>query len=403
MAQLQVDLMTLLGVLELALITLVVAVGFGLRARRLARHVRTLERQNRASEAPTEPVSYAQYLRDEVLRNEALIERARAAGAEQAAGHTPVFSLRKRFLELELDARQLESNPVAFEARIAAGMNDLMESLRPATERVVEVAAAAPASEPQPDAEEAPAAAREAHDTHDEEIDHLKQVINNQQDAMAALRAQLREHERELEGIGEVLEKLDEFEHRSAELQRCLTTLEQENERLKAAKSKARRNDADAEATQLTGLRSMVGKQQHTIGKLQNLIRELAPEAGKARELAEAFASMQRANDELNGCVAVLEDENAMLRGELEEIQARMAQQAAAAAQQASEEETRDGVAGAADQSLAEQNQQLEIKVQELEALLEFKEAAIQELEKQYNSLESRYLATTGERKADAS
>jgi chromosome segregation ATPase len=111
---------------------------------------------------------------------------------------------------------------------------------------------------------------------------------------------------------------------------------------------------------------------------------------------------MQRANQELNGCVAVLEDENALLRSELEEIQAMIARQAADGGQTG---EAPDGGSEAAAQQtteagLSEQNQALEIKLQELEALLEFKDAAIQELEKQYNTLESKYLAATGQKRA---
>jgi hypothetical protein len=202
------------------------------------------------------------------------------------------------------------------------------------------------------------------------------------------LRVKLREFESEHQGAEDVLQKLNEFERRSNELQRCLQVLEQENDRLKSLRSQPRAGAAGTQPEQLNGLRSMVGEQQHTIAKLQSLINKLAPEAGKARELADAFASMQHANQELNGCVAVLEDENALLRSELEEIQAMMARHDADAGEQAAE-------AG-----LSELNQELEVKVQELEALLEFKDAAIQELEKQYNILESKYLAASGQKKA---
>ncbi len=392
METLQVNLIAFLGALEFALLALVAAIGFGWRGRRLANRVRHLERQARQAKPDAEPVSYAQYLRDEVLRNQELIERADAAQDVADRKVAGLFAMRKRFLEIELEARKLEANPVAFQARIADGMKALIEQLRPEPETVsaqTEVAPDAQASaEPDPSPDQENSAPRETHDTHDEEVDHLKQVINNQQDAMAALRAKLREHESELQGAEDVLQKLDEFEKRSDELQRCLQVLEQENERLKSARSQRHRGGAGMQPAQLNGLKSMVGEQQHTIAKLQTLIKTLAPEASKARELADAFATMQRANQELNGCVAVLEDDNAMLRSELEEIQATIARHEADAGQQAD-------AAG-----LSEQNQELEAKVQELEALLEFKDAAIQELEKQYNILESKYLAASGQKKA---
>jgi uncharacterized coiled-coil protein SlyX len=384
---LQVNLIAFLGALEFALLAVVVAIGVGLRGRRLANRVRDLERQLRRTQARAEPVSYAQCLRDEVLRNQELIEHADAG--QDLAG---LFATRKRFLEIELEARELEANPVAFQARIADGMTALIEQLRPEPETVsaqTEVAADAQASvEPDPSPDRESPAPREIHDTHDEELDHLKHVINNQQDAMAALRAKLREYEGEHPGVEDVLQKLDEFEKRSNELQHCLHVLEQENARLKSVRAQRHTGGAATQPEQLNGLRSMVGEQQHTIAKLQTLIKTLAPEASKARELADAFASMQRANQELNDCVAVLENENALLGSEPEEVQAMLARHEADAGQQAGEV------------GVSEQNQELEIKVQELEALLEFKDAAIQELEKQYNILESKYLAASGQKKA---
>jgi hypothetical protein len=390
---LQVNLIAFLGVLEFALLALVVAVGLGWRGRRLANRIRDLERQPRQAQADAaEAVSYAQYLRDEVLRNQEFIERADAAQDLADRNLAGLFAMRKRFLEIELEARELEANPVAFQAQIADGMQALIEQLRPESETVsvqTEVAPEAQASvesDPSPDQESS--APREAQDTRDEELDHLKQVINNQQDAMVALRAKLREYESEHQDAEDVLQKLDEFEQRSKELHHCLKVLEQENERLKSVRSQRHTGGAGTQPEQLNGLRSMVGEQQHTIAKLQTLIKTLAPEASKARELADAFATMQRANQELNGCVVVLEDENALLRSELEEIQAMIARHEVDAGQQA------DKV------GLSEQNQELEVKVQELEALLEFKDAAIQELEKQYNMLESKHLAASGQKKA---
>jgi len=145
-------------------------------------------------------------------------------------------------------------------------------------------------------------------------------------------------------------------------------------------------------------LKNMIGNQQETIANLQDLIKELAPEASKAADLEAAINGIQRANQELNSCVAVLEDENAMLRAELEAVNVQLDR----------EEALRDAAVDAvnvvpdvgerdADGSSAEdEKQQLEIKVQELEALVEFKDAAIEELEKQYNKLEAKYHALSG-------
>ena len=272
----QVDLIAFLGALEFALVALVAAVGFGLRGRRLANRVRALQLKARRAEPVTEPIGYEQYLHDEMLRNEKLIDRAAAAQEAADRQAAELFALRKRFLEIELEARKLEADPVAFQAQIAGGMKALIGQLRPEPETVTVDAGVAADAQPEAPPGQDSSAVRESHDTHDEELDHLKQVINNQHDAMA-----------------------------------------------------------------------------------------------------------------------LLENDNALLRSELKELQAMVARHGAHVPQV--EEDLRQQ-AGEAD--LSEQNQQLEIKLQELEALLEFKDAALQELEKQYNILESKYLAASVQKKA---
>jgi len=386
MDEFQIDIYSFFVVAEAAVILLVVALIFGLRSRALGARVRSLQSAlKKAADAP-EPVGFDQYLRDEVIRNQALMEQAAAAEDEDQKKAGALLALRKQFLELELAARALEKNPVKFQAHLSAGFAELIEQMRP--EAGGETPEPADTQEPMLEASPPPARGGDAsaaparvRDTHDEEFDRLKLVINNQQDAMSALRAELKAREADIKDLDSILRKLDEFEQHDAELQQCLRVMEQENQRLKAASSRggeSRRHVDTMPSAQLRGLKSMIGNQQATIANLQNLIRELAPEASKAADLEAAIDGIKRANQELSNCVAVLEDENAMLRTELESVNAQLEIQ---------------GAAGAADASPADEKQQMEIKIQELEALVEFKDAAIEELEKQYNTLESKYRA----------
>ncbi len=416
MDELQIGIYTLFAIGEVAVVLLAVAVAFFLRSKTLSGRVQALQRQLKKAEDVPEPVTYDQYLRDEIIRNEAFVEQAAAAqdDAERKAGE--LLGMRKQFLELELAAHALDKNPVQFQDTLAAGMSELIERLRPAPESVAVTVAGMPSAEAStpPKAVSAKAdAARESRDTHDEEFGRLKQVINNQQDAMAALRAELKAREADIQDLDTILSKLDEYEQHDVELQQCLKVLERENQRLKTARSTGRSGEKTdgMQPAQLTGLKNMIGSQQKTIANLQSLIRELAPEASKAAELEAAINSIQRANQELNSCVAVLEDENAMLRAELEAVNAQLDREEAARealvkepgvavtepdASANSEADSGGAVAGGL--SPDEEKHQLEIKVQELEALVEFKDAAIEELEKQYNRLESKYLALTGEK-----
>jgi predicted RNase H-like nuclease (RuvC/YqgF family) len=413
MEELQINPYIIFGALEMVMLLLVISLALFVRSKLLGGEITELQKALRKAEdvEPPAPVRYEQYLRDEVLRNQAFIDRAAASEGDTGKKVGELLLMRKRFLELEVEASALENNPEAFQERLASGMNELIELLRPdpetatetVTETVEETVDSDSGASAGDDAEE-----RSQLDTHDEEFDRLKQVITNQHEAMAALRAELQTREAEIEDLDVILAKLDEFEKHDDELQNCLAVLEKENQRLKEAHKSDSASGARIEPmdpAQLTGLKSMLGDQQQTIHNLQTLLQELAPEASKAKELVEAIAKIERANQELDGCVAVLEDENSMLRAELEAINAQLEQQALEekAAEEIKDEPGIELETGDSETELSEDNEkhQLEIKVEELEALVEFKDAAIEELEKQYSSLESKYMAISSEKEVD--
>jgi hypothetical protein len=377
MDELGTNIYAFFAVVEAVLVLLVLALALFLRSRSLSGRVQALQRRLKKDRERPEQVTFDQYLRDEIIRNEDFVEQAVASASDEGSAVASLLRTRKQFLELELTMRSQDKNPVRFKEGLAAGLSELLAQLRPAAEESAAVAESEP-----------PATVR---DTHDEEFSRLKQVINNQQDAMAVLRDKLRARDGDSREIDEILATLDVYERNDSELQQCLKVLEKENQRLKmtAAASTGRSGDGDmtpARPVEPGGLQRLVGDQQKTVAELQELIRELSPEAGKAADLEAAVASIQRANQELTGCVAVLEDENAMLRSELESVNAQLDRQDAMR-EEASLEITQEL------KTADEERRQLEIKVQELGALVEFKDAAIEELEKQYRTLESRYAA----------
>lgn len=383
------------------MLALVAGVILFRRGNRLSRKVIELEKQLEAPVELPEQVGFDQYLRDEVIRNEGLIDQAAASEDESEKKAAELLKFRKRFLEIELEAQALDGNPVAFQDKIAAGICELVETMRPDAETVEVETEAEPTAgielEEAPDDDAEAEAARKTIDTAEAEVSHLKDVINNQQDAMEALRAQLEAHAGDGEEMNAALEQLADFEKQSAELKKCLLMLESENERLKASQDDGGEAGGISETSpaQLTGLKNMVGSQQETIDGLRRLIGEIMPEADKAGELEESLNRLQNNNKELSGCVSVLEDENALLRNELEEIGRQLEEQDAQ--REAAEAEAAAAAEEPESASSSEQMQEMEIKVQELEALVEFKDATIEELEKQYNALEVKLREATGE------
>lgn len=413
----ELGLLPLLIGLEVLLLVSIVAVAMTLRSRALSRQVRELlAREPEVIEADAVP--YEAHLRDELLKTRTLLEQQ---GEEEDAPDW--LRARQRFLELELEAREVAEDPLAFQEKLDAGFQALLEQYRPAPEVVTEtvqlVEETAPAEAGESPAE---ASARISDDElHKKEVLRLRDLIGHQQDAMRNLRTELESRAGEIDELEAIVAQLDAFEAQTAELVRCIEVLEQENERLKQARKEGGIAGAGTSPEELDRLKGMVNDQQSTIGKLQGMLEQLRPEAGKAHALEGMLDKVVKSNKELNTCVKVLENENQHLRDQLDSLGQQAAVPAAesnrdiAAFQQRIQElesllEFKDATLEQLEQDLERARAQgapaddaavsgdgeLEIKVQELEALLEFKEAAIEELEKQYAELEAKYLELSG-------
>ena len=75
----QIDIYALLAVAEFSVLLLVLAVVFVLRSKALSARVRMLQGELKKASAETDPIGFDQYLRDAILRNQALIEGAAVA------------------------------------------------------------------------------------------------------------------------------------------------------------------------------------------------------------------------------------------------------------------------------------------------------------------------------------
>lgn len=336
MTDLNVNLYALLGIIEVLLILMLTGgvLFFQLRgARRDVAAMRVQLQQARSETrpaavqqplveppAPVEPQrDYAEFLREQLQRSSLLLgeDPSAQSGDEQTR---LMFAARHQFLQLELDVQGVAStaDEAAQRQAVVAGMQALLDGLRnQAKEGEVPVVTAV-ADEP-----EASAIRGEVNRLQDQ-ITHLRTVIDNQHNVMRELRQLLEEHGGESEELQEALRKLGDAEAQAVELQRCLEVMEQENEHLQNTAARALTTGV-ATSPDAEMLRDLVGSQQRTISKLQHMLQSLGPDSGKAKELDEAIGKIQRANKELNSCVMVLEDENAMLRGQVETLQGRIA------------------------------------------------------------------------------
>lgn len=336
MTDLNINLYALLGIIEVLLILMLTGgvLFFQLRgARRDAAALRTQLQQAPAETrpaavedpvgAPAAPVEperdYADFLREQLQRSSLLLGEETSAQPDVELTRQ-MLAARHQFLQLELDVQGVAStaDEAAQRQTLIAGMQALLDGLRnQAQDDEMPVVTEAV------DASEAPATRSEVNSLQDQ-IAHLRTVIDNQHNVMRELRQLLEEHGGESEELQEALRKLGDAEAQAIELQRCLEVMEHENDHLKDAASRALTTGV-ATSPDAEMLRDLVGSQQRTISKLQHMLQSLGPDSGKAKELDEAIDKIQRANKELNSCVMVLEDENAMLRGQVESLQERIA------------------------------------------------------------------------------
>lgn len=353
------NLYALLGILEVILVIVVWASVMSFKWRGASRDVASLRQQLREApivaapaathavaapaEAPAEPSApppeYADFLREQIERSNLLLGEdipAQAEGALEAVQQDDsemlvrqMLAARHQFLQLELDVQNDSGDDDAHaqRQRIVAGMQALLEGLdwKP-------VAQVAPGGVVEDEPPAAVPTGRSEETKLREQISHLRSVIDNQHSVMRELRSLLEEHGSESEELQAALRKLGDAEAQTVELNRCLEVMEQENDRLKdVARSPVTQGIAPSPDADM--LRDLVGNQQRTIGKLQQMLRNIVPDTGKAGELEDAINKIQRSNKELNSCVMVLEDENTMLRNEVESLQERLANLEAGAAE----------------------------------------------------------------------
>lgn len=232
MTDFHINIYAFLGILEFALLLLVLSLVFILRSHKLAGQLRVAQvKLKKAAQLP-EPVTFDQYLRDELSQNQDILERVAASQDEAEKKVADLMDIRNRYLELEVEARAVADNPIAFQDKLETGLSELREGVLSEAEIVMEPVVG-PAESMAQQEETTATEQRKLIDTRDAEFNRLKAVINNQQDAMKALldaegEASTQDGDRELHGKLQELEALLELKDAT------IDELEKQNSRLEA-------------------------------------------------------------------------------------------------------------------------------------------------------------------------
>lgn len=279
-----------------------------------------VEKQVAASEVETQ--SYSDFLRDELDASNTLLGTdGGASGEDGEEGDSEadlvrhMLAARHQFLQLELDAQAMGKDPEAKRKHIVEQMQGLLATLNSLR------------SEPEPETEtveeEVTDEATLAREKQlESQISHLRTVINNQQDVMRELRELLEKEMSDSEEMRAIVSKLQDAEARSIELERSLEVMEKDAADF-AVHSSGRAGEYDS-TPDSDMLRDLVGSQQQTINNLQMMLKQTVDDSNASVELRDAIEKIQRSNQELGTCVMVLEDENTMLRDQIESLHAQL-------------------------------------------------------------------------------
>lgn len=266
--------------------------------------------------------SFSDFLREELEASSVMLgsDAASESGTEAdpeadtdtAGGQAQVrqmLAARHQFLQLELDAQDMHQDPQARRRHIVEQMQNLLATFTPVAAGAAE---AEPAGEPDADSE---ALAREQQ--LESQLSHLRTVVGNQQDVMRELRQLLEKEMGESEEMREIIARLQDAEASSLELERSLEMMGKPTASGTQAGGYESSPDSDM-------LRNLVGSQQQTISRLQTMLKQSVGEKETSVELRDAMEKIQRSNQELGTCVMVLEDENSMLRDQVQSLQSQL-------------------------------------------------------------------------------
>lgn len=185
------------------------------------------------------------------------------------------------------------------------------------------------------------------------EVNKLKDIIYDQENTVNGLKKALKNaEENQPEGINlednedfqELKQQTENFERQISDSKMCMDVLEMENDRLQSEvndlqgrydelfkeQSEASKEPASAKETDsdeqesnenIDQIKEALDKQEQQISELNSTIDGLQLEASEAATLKEKLSEFARNSQEMMGCIAILEDENAFLQNMVSDLE----------------------------------------------------------------------------------
>jgi len=308
-----------------------------------------------------------------------------------------LLQAREKFLLVEKEAAEQVEHEINFWDRVYAGMQNLIEQFK-TTEVITEVSTETETIvDEKIESKETVVYIETQGKKIDGEVNKLKDIIYEQENALSSLKKSLESAETDAPedspALQAIREQLEALERQLSDSKMCMEVLEMENDRLQEEVDKmgtrhgalfeegSDEEDDSKDSTSMIDLDQMkevMAEQEAKIDQLLSTIDSLEIEASQAEKLKETLNSFTRTSKEMMSCIAILEEEN-------ERLQEATAHE--------SDEQPEDTAETTAVISNDEEAAELQSKVSELEEELIKKDVAFAQLQDEFSSMEAEYLS----------
>jgi len=308
-----------------------------------------------------------------------------------------LLQAREKFLLVEKEAAEQDEHEINFWDRVYAGMQNLIEQFK-TTEVITEVSTETETIvDEKVESKETVVYIETQGKKIDGEVNKLKDIIYEQENALSSLKKSLESAETDAPedspALQAIREQLEALERQLNDSKMCMEVLEMENDRLQEEVDKMGtrhgalfeegddEEDDSEDSTSMIDLDQMkevMAEQEAKIDQLLSTIDSLEIEASQAEKLKETLSGFTRTSKEMMSCIAILEEENERL------------QEASAHEADIASDDVADEAPTAAN---SEEATELQSKVSELEEELIKKDVAFAQLQDEFSSMEAEYLS----------
>lgn len=350
--------------------------------------------------------SYIEYLQQAIDRNNVKVKQQQSIEAdeqdaqaaadesgsttEETAEQSPppdetqsaLLQARERFLKIEQTAADKSEHEIHFWESIYNDMLQLVEDLKQVEVITKEDTEVIEAVHKQVESKEKVFYIETQGKKIDGEVNKLKDIIYEQENALNSMKKALHDSEGEFDEDSEIItfmkQQLETIERQLSDSKMCMEVLEMENDRLQEEidQLEAQNGIGDADSApkadtnvDVEQMKEAMQQQEERIQALMDTIESLELDASQAEKLKQTLNDFTRSSQEMMSCITILEEENERL------LETSATPEAAPPG--ASNEEL-DALKG---------------KVSSLEEELIKKDVAFAQLQDEFSSMETEYLA----------